>query len=612
MNDISSQAKNTFLFVNPYFTTHIFRGTVKDVQVTYATFQGLHRKLSTLPADYYSYIIFDEAHHIEAETFSAVRKHFTPEFSLALTATPERADGRSIFNYFGHPVFTKSLSEGIADGWLSPVDYHIVFDKAIKEAMDKKFEAKTLKDIKELFSIRSRNEVISSEVLKRRHDIGLDKAKTIVFCPNISSATEMAELLGGEVYHSDLNTDKREQAMKHFKNGKLQVICTVDMFNEGIDIPDARLVVFLRSTSSKTIFEQQLGRGLRRHPGKDEVTVLDFVANVERINFVRELGRHVADRQKNVGAKGGIGSGTPRIATTSGITFTMSHFEFDDQVVELMKRYDTIKALEHLKTEEVVAKFMELKDVHATAAHFGVTWTGVKKHLVKAGIDTPGHLTNRKRVDVQKIIDTYQSGLGLEKTAKACNTTTWLAKAILLENGVNMRPLATRKLASPELIAAYEETRSVRKAADMVGLNRSSARKHLLNSGIDIGNKKRIKSVVPEDELAVAYEKYSNNLEELVRQFEGRKKIIRKNGLPWVDVYRALAEYGYLDNRPRPVTAAIAAAAYYKYGTSTKAGEHLGISGALVSRKAKDAKYIRKYRVKEVSNVTVSKTTQSA
>lgn len=309
MNDISEQARETFCMVNPGFKTAFFKRKAEDVDITFATFQGLFQRLDNLDPEYYSYIIWDEAHHIEAETFSAVRNHFNPEFELGLTATPERTDGRDILNYFGKPLFNKSLADGIADGWLSPVDYHIVFDEAIKGAMKKGFEINTLREIRELFAIRTRNEVISKEVLQRRHDIGLDKAKTIVFCQNKEAAEEMSALLDGEVYHSGIDRDDRLGIMKRFRNGALQVICTVDMFNEGIDIPDARLVVFLRSTSSRTIFEQQLGRGLRRAPGKDKVTVLDFVANVERINFVRELARHFNRSARDHKAEGATNGG---------------------------------------------------------------------------------------------------------------------------------------------------------------------------------------------------------------------------------------------------------------------------------------------------------------
>jgi len=482
MNDISRQAKATFLFVNPGFTTHTFRGYVEDVDVTFATFQGLYKQLGTIDPQYYSYIIWDEAHHIEAETFSAVRKHFDPEFELALTATPERADGRDIFNYFGNPLYTKSLADGINDGWLSAIDYHIVFDEAIKLAMTEKFEIKTLKEIRELFAIRSRNEVIGQEVLARRKEIGLDKAKTIVFCRNISAASEMAELLHGEVYHSDVPADQRQAIMRRFKSGSLQVICTVDMFNEGIDIPDARLVVFLRSTSSRTIFEQQLGRGLRRAPGKDQVTVLDFVANVERINFVRELGRHVQPSRYT--HRSSVGGENGKSEQAFSETFLVNNFEFEDQVIDLMSRYDALHRIEYLTTAEVIAAFNKTHSIQQTADHFRVSWQAIKKHLSKSGVPTSDHLQAARHLVIEDVVEKYHELGSLNQVAAYFGVGSYVIKNRLMSAGIKINQPNRIKFASPELIEAFERTGSIRQAAIELGVGRHSARKNLLNSGI--------------------------------------------------------------------------------------------------------------------------------
>jgi hypothetical protein len=433
-----------------------------------------------------------------------------------------------------------------------------------------------------LFALKSRNEVISSEVLSRRHEIGLDKAKTIVFCQNISAATEMAALLGGEVYHSDVSTDDRHDIMRRFKSGALQVICTVDMFNEGIDIPDARLVVFLRSTSSRTIFEQQLGRGLRRAPGKDKVTVLDFVANVERINFVRELGRHVASRVRSHS----IGSDVQARGEAQPLdqVFSFNTFEFEDKVIELMERYDTIRGIEHLKTTEVVAMYHELGSIQKTADRFGVTWQAIKKHLAKVGIDTSGHLAAARSLPDEDIAAKYEEIGSLKKVAKHFGVGEWVIKNRLIKMGVTINPVNQKKFASPELIEAFNRLGSVRQAAEELGIGRHSAMKHLKNSGIDIAKKKL--PPVAEDNLAKAYKDTNGNIRDIVERLQ----------VGWVTIYKALDEYGYLNERP--ITSAVAAAAYYKYGTSTEAGRQLGVSGALISRRAKGAGYIKKYNNK--------------
>lgn len=593
MNDISKQARNTFLRVNPSFTTNIFRSEVKDVQVTFATFQALIRQLDNIDKDYFSYIIWDEAHHIEADTFSQVRHHFTPKFELALTATPERADGRDIFNYFGRPIFEKSLADGINDGWLSAVDYHIVFDEAIKDAMNNDFKIESIKQIRELFAIRSRNEVISKEVEQRRHEIGLDKAKTIVFCQNIAAAEEMAVLLGGEVYHSDVSADKREELMLRFKDGSLQVICTVDMFNEGIDIPDARLIVFLRSTSSKTVFDQQLGRGLRRAPGKDKVTVLDFVANVERINFVRELGRHVHNSYNKGGMS--VNDGVTRINgpkdQVAENNFIVSNFDFEDKVIEIIDKYDAIKNIEYLTGDEVVARYKELgESIQKTADSFGVTWQAIKKHLEREGIATSTNLSKARSLDPTEVAAKYRELQSLNKVGKFFGVSPEIIRVRLIRAGEPIKPVNKKVYADEALIEAFNRLGSIRKAAEELGRGRHSCRVHLMNSGIDTAAK-TIRRYFNEKEIADLYKKANGQIEKMA-ELDKQAEVSRG----WIEIYKALDKHGFIK---RPVTSAVAAAAYYKFGTTATAAKYLGVSPSLISNKSKKARYIKKYRIKE-------------
>lgn len=339
MNEINSQAMATFKKMGD------------TIHLTCATFQSLYSRLDVFDPKEFDYIVWDEAHHTEAATFKAVREHFQPKFELGLTATPTRADGLDILEYFGEPVFVKGLAEGIAENWLSSVDYHIVLDDAVKMAVKDGFSAKTLDEIRALFAIRVRNEVIAANVMEKREDIGLASAKTIVFCQNQQNAEEMALLLGGQAYHAGVPSEARKKIMGAFRKGSLQIICTVDMFNEGVDIPDARLVVFLRSTSSATIFQQQLGRGLRRSKGKKSVTVLDFVANVERIDLVRDLGHTISRERTKIeaGARSSRSSRPsmePTVAFQAQVNqedFFASNFVFEDSTIELLERFKEIK-----------------------------------------------------------------------------------------------------------------------------------------------------------------------------------------------------------------------------------------------------------------------------
>lgn len=314
--------------------------------ITFATMQSLYSNLDNIDPQEFDYIIYDEAHHAQAETYSDVIKHFTPKFKLALTATPDRMDDKDIRDLFGEPVYSKPLAEAMIEGYLANVDYHIVFDEAVKLAMEAGFTPDTLYEIRGLLKNESRNEEIAKQIREEMERIGLSDAKTIIFCQDVSQASEMATLLGGKPYHSGIDEDVRNETLKGFRSNDVQVITTRDMFNEGVDIPDARLLVFLRSTSSRTIFEQQLGRGLRKHAGKDTVSVLDFVANIERLTQVKELSDDIAavGDQDNEGRDTTDSDGATTCVTSDtkhGLSVHTGHtdFDFEKMTVELLEKY---------------------------------------------------------------------------------------------------------------------------------------------------------------------------------------------------------------------------------------------------------------------------------
>jgi superfamily II DNA or RNA helicase len=289
--EILDQAAERFAAVESDLTQGRYDGKTKNLSstVTFATLQSLYKNLEGLDPEQFDYIIYDEVHHAQADTFKKVVEYFKPKFRLGLTATPDRMDDKDIRELFGTEIYSKPLAEAMTEGYLADVDYHIVFDEAVKKAMESGFNPTTMKEVQDLLENESRNEEIALQIHDKMEEIGLEDAKTIIFCQNIQQADQMAQLLGGRSYHSGLKKGERIDTLEAFKKNGLQVITTRDMFNEGVDIPDARLIIFLRSTSSKTVFEQQLGRGLRKNAGKDTVSVLDFVANIERLTYVKEL-----------------------------------------------------------------------------------------------------------------------------------------------------------------------------------------------------------------------------------------------------------------------------------------------------------------------------------
>ena len=293
-NNILAQAKEEYINVLDGSTTFgLFHGDVKtfeSVDVLFASFRTMVEWKSAFRPDEFDYIFVDESHHGHAPTYREVIEYFTSKVLVGMTATPDRDDQKDIRDIFGQEVVNISLEEGIANGWLSPVEYHIMSDDLDQEALKKLTDDVltsgvrfTKKQINELIFIKRRDESIAEKILSY-------SGKKIIFCESVAHAENFKQFIpGSEVCHSKQSPKRSERIIENFRSGLLQHILVVDKFNEGIDIPDAEVVVFLRCTESRTIFIQQLGRGLRKSEGKEKVVVLDFVANCQRIQVVRSL-----------------------------------------------------------------------------------------------------------------------------------------------------------------------------------------------------------------------------------------------------------------------------------------------------------------------------------
>lgn len=250
-----------------------------EADFIFATSNMLGRHLDSFKKDEFDYIIYDEVHHVVAETGKKIFEYFEPEFILGLTATPERMDNQDIFTLFDQNVpFELRLRDAINNDLVVPFHYYGIRDQLVDySSKDKMTIAKNIAE-------QNNIEFIKRQIEKYRKPG--EKLKCIAFCTNIQSCRLMAEELYEEGYHTisltGINdTGVRIKAFKDLQddNNLLEIICTVDILNEGVDIPQVNMVLFLRPTESQTIFIQQLGRGLRKYPGKDYVTVLDFIGN---------------------------------------------------------------------------------------------------------------------------------------------------------------------------------------------------------------------------------------------------------------------------------------------------------------------------------------------
>lgn len=243
--------------------------------------------LEALPADYYDYIVVDEFHHAAAPSYQELLKHFKPKILLGLTATPERADGESVFKYFDNPeAIQLRLTEAIDRKLLSPFHYFGVTDQVDFRQVRWTAGKYNVEDLENLLVLNDQGAKRRAEQVKSAIEIyGLEWSETmgIGFCVSKRHANFMAEYFNAsgipsESLTSDSSDDLRETVKQKLIQKEIHFIFVVDLYNEGVDIPEVNTVLFLRPTESLTVFLQQLGRGLRLSPGKEALTVIDFVA----------------------------------------------------------------------------------------------------------------------------------------------------------------------------------------------------------------------------------------------------------------------------------------------------------------------------------------------
>ena len=260
----------------------IYNGDYKefDADFVFATNVTMANSLELFDKRTWDYVIIDECHHAAAETYRKILNYFEPQFLLGITATPERMDGEDVFSLFDQNVpYELRLRDAIINGLVVPFKYYGIRDELIEYGIK---ETKGHKFV-EQFSDDKHVEFIYQMIEK--HRLPGQKLKALAFCRDISHAIRMSQALE-DYYHTAYLTGRnsigeRVRAYKDLQDDSadLEILFTVDILNEGVDIPGVNMVLFLRPTDSQTIFIQQLGRGLRKYEGKQYVTVLDFIGN---------------------------------------------------------------------------------------------------------------------------------------------------------------------------------------------------------------------------------------------------------------------------------------------------------------------------------------------
>lgn len=261
--------------------------------ISFGLYQSLYGYLPGIDPDQFDAIIVDEAHHALAHGFRSCLEHLQPKFLVGMTATPWRGDGQSLTSVFGNPVAKVSLVDGMAMGYLSKVDYRILCDNVDWDNMQSFSEQNlSIRDLNKRLFLPQRDEAVIDELKNAIRDI--PNPRIAVFSPSIEHSSRFADMLSAAgipctALLSGIDKAERRKRLLAFAAGDYQAVCAVDIMNEGIDIPDVNILVFLRATHSRRIFVQQLGRGLRLSEGKDEVIVLDFVSDIRRMAEMIEM-----------------------------------------------------------------------------------------------------------------------------------------------------------------------------------------------------------------------------------------------------------------------------------------------------------------------------------
>lgn len=294
--EIIKQAAQSFKNVRNSDDIGFFYGNQKDTKNSFifALVQTLGKdeylNEEYFSKDYFDYIIVDEFHHAVSNNYKKIINYFTPKFLLGLTATPERLDSKDVFALCDYNmVYEVRLKDAINKGWLVPFRYYGIYDKTVNyEDIDYRNGKYDDKQLEEALMLNKRGELILNHYLK------YNSKRAMGFCTSRHHAEYMAKVFNennipsAAVYSGEKGeySEERNIALSKLTSGELKVIFSVDMFNEGLDVPAIDMVMFLRPTQSPTIFLQQLGRGLRKSKDKTYLNVLDFIGNYKKANLV--------------------------------------------------------------------------------------------------------------------------------------------------------------------------------------------------------------------------------------------------------------------------------------------------------------------------------------
>ncbi|MCT7572179.1 DEAD/DEAH box helicase [Aliarcobacter butzleri] len=291
--NILIKAKQSFEEILPQINSFgLYTGNKKEQNKNYlfSTIQTMSSNFLEFSQDFFEYIIIDEAHHVTSPSYKKILDYFKPKFLLGLTATSNRMDGNSIYEVFDENIALDiRLNEALENNLIVPFHYYGISD--IQSIDYENVDLTKIDLLAKLLSVNKRVDFIIDKM--NFYSNSGNKRKVLGFCVSKEHSNFMSKEFNKKGINSITLTSedsisKREDSIKRLENenDSLEVIFTVDIFNEGIDIPSINMVLFLRPTNSPIVFVQQLGRGLRKYKNKEFLTVLDFIGNHKKAYLI--------------------------------------------------------------------------------------------------------------------------------------------------------------------------------------------------------------------------------------------------------------------------------------------------------------------------------------
>lgn len=291
--ELIKQAKNTFESIWPEKNTGLYVAEQKEssTYIVCASIQSVIQNLVQFKPDEFGYIVIDECHHGTAETYKKLLGYFKPEFTLGLTATPERNDGEDLLEQFKNVAHKLDLKTAVEMGELVPIRCIRVKTNVDLTSVRINGIKYYSQDLESKLFVPERDKIIVDTYLQY-----VKSKKVVVFCASVRHAEKVAELfrenqVNSEAVSGTLRNSERERILKEYEVGSIDVLCACDLLNEGWDSPKTEVLFMARPTMSKTLYLQQLGRGMRKSEGKEYLMVFDFIDNANLFNMPYSLHR---------------------------------------------------------------------------------------------------------------------------------------------------------------------------------------------------------------------------------------------------------------------------------------------------------------------------------